>query len=128
MKPNILVLQPSLSDSDLMIDHLCESLAETHYVYLVRPLQSSREDSPQGVRFLNFSPGYLPGFGEVETVILVDDLALTGRVREKYPMANHWHVDSRVGDYTAFPDVDTADTIVEGDFGPAAYQERARAV
>lgn len=101
MKPNLLVVQPSQRDADPAIDCFCEALAGTHYVYLIRPLTAFREDSPAGVRFLNFSPDGLPGFGEVESVIVVDDTEHTEILLEKYPAARHWHFDSSAGDVLA---------------------------
>lgn len=128
MKPNILVIQPAQADADPAIDHLCETLAETHYVYLVRPLTVLREDSSSGVRFLNFSPDHLPGFGEVDTVIIVDGVELAGWIQAEYPDAHHWHVDSQAGDYFALPGAPPADTIIDGEFGQPIYQDCARAV
>jgi hypothetical protein len=129
MKPNILVVQPSHPDSHPAIDCFCEALAGTHYVYLVRPLSSHRDDSPAGVRFLNFSPDHLPGFGEVESVIVVDGIEHTSLLQEKYPGARHWHLDSDDSAVVELTDGTAPDTtIIEGAFGTHGYQERARAV
>lgn len=129
MKPNILVVQPSRPDADAAIDCFCEALSGSHYVYLIRPLSGHREDSPAGVRFLNFSPDHLPGFGEVESVIVVDGIEHTSLLQKKYPAARHWHLDSEDAAVLELTDAPAPDaTIIEGDFGVPVYQERARAV
>lgn len=128
MKPNILVVQPSRRDADPAIDCFCEALSGSHYVYLIRPLTTFREDSPAGVRFLNFSAECLPGFGEVESVIVVDGLEHADVLQEKYPAARHWHLDSDACDVLKLSESGDPDTIIEGDFGTPAYQECARAV
>lgn len=123
MKPNLLVIQPSPSAADSAIDLFCESLSETHYVYLIRPLDAFREDSPAGVRFLNFSPAHLPGFGEVESIVLVDEADHAPRLEEQYPGARHWRMDSTSGPDFIIPGLSQPDTIISGDFGPPVYQK-----
>jgi hypothetical protein len=115
MKPNLLIVQPHAAESDPTIDQFCETLCETHYVYLIRPLPKTLDDSPAGVRFLNFSLDHLPGFGEVEKVIIVDSPEITNRVKEKYPSArlDTWDRKSKQ------PSAESA-KILQGDFGQAA--------
>lgn len=127
MKPNLLVVQPPHVDADPAIDRFCESMCESHYVYLIRPATQSIEDSPAGVRLLRYSPDRLPGFGEVESVIVVDDLEISGRVKEQYPTARHalWNLKTH-GDS---PLLETSpDTIIRGEFGQASDQPLARAM
>lgn len=111
MKPNLLVVHPYAAESDPVIDQLCETFCETHYVYLIRPIPTILDDSPAGVRFLNFSIDHLPGFGEVEKVIVIDSPEISDRLKEKYPTAcfNLWDRKSKLP-------LDS-DTIIHGDFG-----------
>ena len=127
MKPNLLVVQPPHIDADPAIDRFCESMCESHYVYLIRPITQSIEDSPAGVRFLKYSPDHLPGFGEVESVIVVDDPEIAGRVREQYPSAHHalWNLqtDGEAPDWHTSPDA-----IIHGKFGHTTERELAHAM
>ena len=129
MKPNIVVIQPSPADGDSSIDHFCETLSKTHYVYLIRPIEGFRDDSPAGVRFLNFSPDRLPGFGEVESIILVDGADLAPRLQEEYPTARQWLWNRKTdgGDLISFVAVDR-DTIIQRDFSDADSPPYARAM
>ena len=129
MKPNILVVQPSPADGDSSIDHFCETLSKTHYVYLIRPIEGFREDSPAGVRFLNFSPERLPGFGEVESIIIVDGAEHASRLQEEYPTARQWlwNRNPDGGDPTSLVALDR-DTIIQGDFSDSASAPYARAM
>ncbi len=128
MKPNIIIVQPSQAESDSVVEQFCETLSETHYAYLMRPLSAFREDSPTGVRFLNYNPDRLPGFGDVECVVVVEDPAAAEALREKYPAAPQslWRLDED----GAFPFhlVPALATIVRGDFGRTAEPELARAM
>jgi len=127
MKPNLLVVQPPHVEADAAIDRFCESMCESHYVYLIRPITQSIEDSPAGVRFLKYSPDHLPGFGEVESVIVVDDPEIAGRVKEQYPTAHHslWNleIDGEAPDWSASPDA-----IIHGEFGHSTERELAHAM
>lgn len=127
MKPNLLVVQPPNVDADAAIDRFCESMCESHYVYLIRPSSQSIEDSPAGVRFLKYSADRLPGFGEVESVIVVADSEIVGRVKEHYPAARHalWNLETD-GDS---PRLQTSpDTIIQGEFGQTNGLPLARAM
>lgn len=127
MKPNLLVVQPPHVDADAAIGRFCESMCESHYVYLIRPATQSIEDSPAGVRFLKYSPDRLPGFGEVESVVVVADPEIAGRVKEQYPTAHHalWNLETD-GDSPLLQS--RQDTIIQGEFGQASDQPLARAI
>lgn len=129
MKPNLLIVHPVQADSDTVIDRFCETLSETHYVYLVRPIAAHRDDSPAGVRYLHFSIDRLPGFGEVESVILIDSPEIAGQLKEKYPTARHaiWNREAEENfPFSLVPSL--SDTIIQGDFGNSTDQEFARAM
>jgi hypothetical protein len=85
MKPNLLVVQAADLEIDSLIEHFCEALSDSHYVYLVRPASGFREDSPGGVRFLNHSLDRLPRFGAVDTAIAIADPQVVKRLKEVYP-------------------------------------------
>jgi len=129
MKPNLLVVQPPHIDADAAIDRFCESMCESHYVYLIRPITQSIEDSPAGVRLLRYSPDRLPGFGEIESVIVVGDTKMAGRLQEKYPTAHHalWDLESQ-GElpYSLIPSL--AENVIDGEFGHATERELAHAI
>lgn len=118
MKPNLLIVQPHSAESDSVIDRFCETLCETHYVYLIRPGMTLRDDSPAGVRFLNFSPNRFPGFGQVESVIVVGSSEIAGRLKEQYPTARHgrWDVEAD-GEFPFFLVPSLSETIIQGEFG-----------
>jgi hypothetical protein len=124
MKPNLLIVQPQPFESDPAIERFCETLSETHYVYLIRPLPAFRDDSPAGVRYLNFSPDRLPGFGDVESVIVVGAPEIAGRLKEQYPAARHghWNFESD-GEFPFDLLPSLSDTIIQGDFGHTAAEE-----
>jgi hypothetical protein len=131
MKPNLLIVQPQPVESDSAIERFCETLSETHYVYLVRPIDALREDSPAGVRFLHYSPDRLPSFGEVESVIVVGSPEISARLMESYPAARHgfWDLESD----SEFPlelVPSFSNTIIQGEFGHAteADEPLARAM
>jgi len=129
MKPNLLIVQPPHVAADSVIDRFCESLCDTHYVYLIRPISTFREDSPAGVRFLNLSADRLPGFGEIESVIVVGDSEIAGRLQEKYPTAHHalWDLESE-GElpFSLIPSL--AGNVIDGKFGHATERELAHAM
>ena len=129
MKPNLLVVQPPHIATDAIIDRFCESLCDTHYVYLIRPITTFRDDSPAGVRFLKFTPDHLPGFGEIESVIIVGESDIAGRLQEQYPTAHHavWNLESH-GErpFSLVPSL--AANVIDGQFGHAADQTLARAI
>lgn len=123
MKPNLIIVQPPHIDSDSTIDHFCETMCDTHYVYLIRKITKFQDDSAAGVRFLNFSLDRLPGFGEVETVIVIDSAEIAARFKEAYPAAHHalWDIES----HGAFPVPllpSRSQTIIQGEFGQGSDQ------
>ncbi len=130
MKPNLLIVQPHAAESDTVIDRLCESLCETHYVYLIRPTPALLDDSPAGVRYLNFSLDRLPGFGEVESVILIDSPEIAGRFEEKYPTARlgFWNRETDQGFPLSLSPSLSDHTIIQGEFGNARDRQLARAM
>lgn len=85
MKPNLIVVQPPHFHLDSIVEHFCEDLCDSHYVYLVRPDSEFRDDSEAGVRFLGHSLDSLPRFGSVEVVIAIADPALVELLKECYP-------------------------------------------
>ncbi len=127
MKPNIVIVQPAHIESDAAIDAFCESLSDTHYVYLIRPGSAFRDDSPAGVRFLNHDLDRLPGFADVETVISVGDHNLAQSMMENYPAFAHlsWNPDSGNDFLDSFL---TSAKVVQGDFGKKAEERLACAM
>ena len=129
MKPNLVIVQPPHFLMASVIEQFCEDLCESHYVYLVRPHASYREDSPAGVRFLNHSLDCLPRFGSVETAIAVADHEIGDRLKECYP-------DSKLA---VWEDVGNAElpehlaslfrpSVVQGAFGTSDAPDLARAM
>ena len=68
MKPNLLFVQTSQLEINAEIEKFCESFCDSHYVYLIRPNSTFREDSPAGLRFLSNPLDQLPGFAEVRSM------------------------------------------------------------
>lgn len=129
MKPNLIVIQPMQPDSDPAIDSICEMLCETYYVYVIRPLRTFRDDSPAGVRFLNYSYDRLPGFSLVETVIIVNGSELAGRLKTQYPSACQLLWNGVIGAETSAEFIPKlSHTIVQGEFGHPAAKPFARAI
>ncbi len=130
MKPNLIVVQPPHAEADSIVESFCETMCGTHYVYLIRHATGFREDSPAGVRFLNLSPSRLPGFGEVESVLVVDgDEDLLARVRSHYPAAHLaiWSLEENGGQpFELIPSL--SGTIIRGEFGQTEEKELARAM
>ncbi len=127
MKPNIVIVQPAHIESDAAIDTFCETLSDTHYVYLIRPGSAPRDDSPAGVRFLNHSLDRLPGFAQVDMAIAIGEPDLAARLKMAYPASGHTAWNPNEGD--AFLDSFLASTkIVRGDFGKADEKTFARAM
>lgn len=129
MKPNLVLIQPAHAEAAPVIDRFCEMMCGTHYVYLIRPINGFQEDSPAGVRYLNFSIDRLPGFGEVESVIVVGGQDIAATVKEKYPAArlSHWPIETE-RDFPAAFDPTIPDTIIQGRFRRIASPELAKAM
>ncbi len=130
MKPNLIVVQPPDCIADERVEQLCETLCESHYVYLIRPASRFRADSPGGVRFLSHSLQRLPGFAEVDTVIAIREPAVAERLKEAYPHSNlHFWDPAEDHDLPeAIRSKLERSRIVEGDFSQRPDAELARAI
>ncbi|MBK1881545.1 hypothetical protein JIN85_03905 [Luteolibacter pohnpeiensis] len=129
MKPNLLIVQPHSVEADSIIEQISEILSKTHYVYLLRPLNEFRDDSPAGVRFLRYASERLPGFGHVENVVVINDAEVAMTAKQQYPLAQHtlWNPETDNGFPPALIPY-LSDTIVQGHFGEEAEETLARAI
>lgn len=127
MKPNIVIAQPANIECDAAIDIFCESLSETHYVYLIRPGSAPRDDSPAGVRFLNHALDRLPGFADIETAIAIGDDGVADHLRKAYPQCELRTWDPEMDD-TFLESFLSSGKVVEGSFGVHHDAELAKAM
>ena len=127
MKPNILIVQPAHLEFDAAVDIFCESLSETHYVYLVRPGSAFRDDSPAGVRFLNHSIDRLPGFADVDTVIAIGEPGIADQLKKAYPASTHTAWDPTY-DNDFLESFLASTKVVQGEFGNEAAERLNRAM
>lgn len=127
MKPNLIVVQPAEIGFDSVIEDYCEKLCETYYVYLIRPGSEFRDDSPNGLRFLNHSLDHLPGFADVDSVIAIGGSEIYDSIRKAYPASSLASWDPENDGEFPFPST-FRPTVVQGRFGNREAGDLARAI
>lgn len=67
------------------LDEFFNELSATHYVYVADPGRSGVDDTPGGARYLRWSENIFDAFGDLATVVVVNDNERYRALRGKLP-------------------------------------------